>query len=259
MEINLQPIVITDVNSTLNTMAIAKNNNVPFGTYTMHSHLIDHDYIYQRPKPSSHAKKRKRRLKITDIKAIYNCLVCGYRTMNRDVLQKHVCIKDLNYDLNKNLTKKLPKKYEICSKSAEKSNLRNRTESQDRGIQNKCIDCVTPKINVETLKYKCSKCSYTSQNLTNLKIHTHIHSRGALYKCTECEFSGADLKQLIKHYDDVKEMQCQCGYSTHVKQQMSMHMRSHTGEKPFSCGICNFATSDRAGLHRHMKTKHVME
>lgn len=193
-------------------------------------HLSDHNYFNHRralkqnaqqknktdlqklkQKPS---KTRKRNIKITELRAVYNCKACGYRTMNREIFPNHKCEREPIFkpctDCDKNLT---PEGYQ-----------------------------------------RCHECTYFTKNKSSLKVHMRIHAKGTPYKCTECECSFKDLKDLILHYDEVKDLKCDCGYATHVKQQMVTHKRTHTGEKPFCCGVCSFSTSERSTLHRHLKT-----
>ena len=167
----------------------------------------------KKKKQTKPAEKRKRTIKITELKAVYNCKSCGYRTMDRDLSSKHNCTKK-------------PAQYIPCTK---------------------CDKYKAPEGYEQ-----CTKCSYFTKTKASLKVHMRIHLKGTPYKCTECNYSGRDLKDLISHYK-AKDLKCECGYTTHIRQQMVGHMRSHTGEKPFSCGVCSYSTADRAGLNRHLK------
>ncbi|XP_075729653.1 uncharacterized protein LOC119163786 [Rhipicephalus microplus] len=45
-----------------------------------------------------------------------------------------------------------------------------------------------------------------------------------------------------------------CSYATKVKGHMQVHLRKHTGERPFQCHLCPAAFSLRATLVDHIRT-----
>ena len=102
------------------------------------------------------------------------------------------------------------------------------------------------------------KCSYLTNRRNNLKRHVvTMHERLASPHicCNITFFRKADMRIHNKefHKNGYVCTWQSCNKPFLRKALLDRHMKTHTGEKPFICSICNYGTSHKSNLDRHVK------
>lgn len=101
---------------------------------------------------------------------------------------------------------------------------------------------------------------YRFKNKYNLKTHQETHSGEKSVQCTVCGKKYSRKSVLIKHMEEhtgvyTKTFPCDfCDRIFRSLYNMQNHRRTHTGEKPFRCDVCNHDVTTKSQLDRHLKT-----
>ena len=109
-------------------------------------------------------------------------------------------------------------------------------------------------------KYACSVCSKGFTQKSMLEDHfDYMHTnKPKKYRCKPCNKTFEQKKVYLEHNrrlhnkSDYKYVCDECGRGFFVKGEFTCHRLSHTGVKPFACGVCNvarFATPGRLNAH----------
>ncbi len=114
------------------------------------------------------------------------------------------------------------------------------------------------------LKHTCKVCGKGFPFKFALKEHERNHTGERPLFCDQCGKSFAQRSILHTHvkavHKNIRPHKCdQCDIVCTTKTGLKMHMRTHTGEKPFSCVVCGKNFSRKGDCKIHQKRIHGKE
>lgn len=95
----------------------------------------------------------------------------------------------------------------------------------------------------EKKKNSCELCDKVFLGVNDLKKHMRVHNNERPFQCNHCEkrFRQAGcLKNHVasQHGTDTVFICYYCNKSFPIKERLRLHMRLHSGVKPYKCNLC---------------------
>ncbi|XP_063828736.1 zinc finger protein OZF-like [Ostrinia nubilalis] len=106
----------------------------------------------------------------------------------------------------------------------------------------------------------CSVCGKEFANPSTLLIHMRSHTNEKPYQCEFCDKryknAGSLKRHSVRNHMKIRARRfiCEsCGKGFYTKTDIIIHLRTHTGETPYSCSECQAVFTQLSSLIRHKK------
>uniref|UniRef100_A0A3Q4G843 Zinc finger protein 217 n=1 Tax=Neolamprologus brichardi TaxID=32507 RepID=A0A3Q4G843_NEOBR len=91
----------------------------------------------------------------------------------------------------------------------------------------------------------CEECQRNFRTYHQLVLHSRVHKR---------ERGGEESP--TSSVDGKLSYLCYCGKTFRSSYYLTVHLRTHTGEKPFKCAYCEYAAAQKTSLKYHLDRRH---
>ncbi|KAF3837573.1 hypothetical protein F7725_005037 [Dissostichus mawsoni] len=104
----------------------------------------------------------------------------------------------------------------------------------------------------EEKPYKCDVCPKAFGLKGSLQAHRRLHGKRERFICNVC---GKSLLDMRSGHLGIKLFVCSiCGKACSRQEHLTVHMRTHNGERPYQCTVCAKAFTQSHCLKTHMKS-----